>query len=462
MEKKGFSRRGFLSSTALGALGTIGAAALITSCTKSKKLGEAIVPPLLDQAPDGKPLRAGLIGCGGRGSGAATDFLSAGPNLQIVALGDLFEDRLKECRDILKKEKNVDIADDKCFIGFDAYQKVIACDVDIVILATPPHFRPMHFAAAVEAGKNAFLEKPVAVDPVGARSIMASSKKAEAKGLTVVCGTQRRHQREYVETYKQVMNGAIGELVSANVYWNQSQLWFKSRQEGWSDMEWMLRDWVNWSWLSGDHIVEQHVHNIDVVQWFMGKHPVKAVAFGGRHRRVTGDQYDMFSVDYVFEDGKHLHSMCRQIDGCENNVSEYIIGTEGYTNCQDKIFNFDGSVKWEYKYPVDDKGEKDKTKMISPYIQEHIDLVTYIRQNTPVVEAETCAVSTLTGIMGRLSAYSGKQVTWEEMMSSPLELKPKEYALENQDMASYIVPVPGSKNEIKAEEKKEQKKVGKK
>ncbi len=462
MEKKGFSRRGFLSSTALGALGTIGAAALITSCSKSKKLGEAIVPPLLDQAPDGKPLRAGLIGCGGRGSGAATDFLSAGPNLQIVALGDLFEDRLKDCRDNLKKVKNVEIADDKCFIGFDAYQKVIACDVDIVILATPPHFRPMHFAAAVEAGKNVFLEKPVAVDPVGARSIMASSKKAEAKGLTVVCGTQRRHQREYVETYKQVMNGAIGEIVSANVYWNQSQLWFKSRQEGWSDMEWMIRDWVNWSWLSGDHIVEQHVHNIDVAHWFMGKHPVKAVAFGGRHRRVTGDQYDMFSVDYVFEDGKHLHSMCRQIDGCENNVSEYIIGTEGYTNCQDKIFNFDGSVKWEYKYPKDDKGEKDKTKMISPYIQEHIDLVTYIRQNTPVVEAETCAVSTLTGIMGRLSAYSGKQVTWEEMMSSPLELKPKEYALGPQDMASYTVPVPGSKNEIKAEEKKDQKKVGKK
>jgi len=458
MEKKGFSRRGFLSSTALGALGTLGAAALITSCSKSKKLGDAIVPPLLDQAPDGKPLRAGLIGCGGRGSGAAKDFLSAGPNLQIVALADLFEDRLKDCRDNLKKEKNVEIADDKCFLGFDAYQKVIALDLDIILLATPPHFRPMHFAAAVEAGKNIFMEKPVAVDPVGARSIMASSKKAEAKGLTVICGTQRRHQREYVETYKQIMNGAIGNIVSANVYWNQSQLWFKSRQEGWSDMEWMIRDWVNWSWLSGDHIVEQHVHNIDVAHWFMGKHPVKAVAFGGRNRRVTGDQYDMFSVDYVFEDGRHLHSMCRQIDGCDNNVSEFIMGTEGYTNCKDKIFNFDGSVKWEYTYPKDDKGEVDKSKMISPYVQEHIDFVTCIRQNTPVVEAEGCAVSTLTGIMGRLSAYSGKQVTWDEMMSSNLELKPKEYALGPQDMASYIVPVPGSATEEKKEEKKAVKK----
>jgi predicted dehydrogenase len=464
MEKKGFSRRGFLSSTALGALGTLGAAALITSCSKSKKLGEAVVPPLLDKAPDGKPLRAGLIGCGGRGSGAAKDFLSAGPNLQIVALGDLFEDRLKDCRDGLKKEKNVDVADDKCFLGFDAYQKVIACDVDIVILATPPHFRPMHFAAAVEAGKNVFMEKPVAVDPVGARSIMASSKKAEAKGLTVICGTQRRHQKQYVEVYKQIMNGTIGEIVSANVYWNQSQLWFKSRQEGWSDMEWMIRDWVNWSWLSGDHIVEQHVHNIDVAHWFMGKHPVKAVAFGGRHRRVTGDQYDMFSVDYVFEDGKHLHSMCRQIDGCENAVWEYFQGTDGYATCNKshlefKIYKNDGTLIWEYAYPKDEKGEPTDKDIISPYVQEHIDFVTCIRQNTPVVEAEGCAVSTLTGIMGRISAYTGKQVTWEEMMTSPLELKPKEYALGPQDMASYVVPVPGSPKE---EEKKEEKKPAKK
>lgn len=460
MEKKGVSRRGFISNAAIGTIGVVGAASLLSSCSKSKKLGEAVVPPLLEQAPDGKPLKAGLIGCGGRGTGAAKDFLSAGPNLQIVALGDMFADRLNDCRENLKKEKNVEVPDDKCFLGFDAYQKVIACDVDVVILATPPHFRPIHFAAAIEAGKHVFMEKPVAVDPVGARSIMASSKKAEAKGLTVVCGTQRRHQHPYVEMYKKIMDGAIGEIVTANVYWNQSQLWFKPRKEGWSDMEWMIRDWVNWTWLSGDHIVEQHVHNIDVAHWFMGKHPVKAVAFGARQRRVTGDQYDMFSVDFVMEDGKHIHSMCRQIDGCADAVHEIFFGTEGYAECGKekdvyKICKHDGTLVWQFEFPKVSQENPTSKGLNSPYVQEHIDFVTYIRNNTPKVEAEECAISTLTGVMGRVSAYTGKEVSWDEMMSSSLELKPKEYVLGPQDMASFVVPVPGSGKE---EESKDEKK----
>ncbi len=447
MTKNNVSRRGFITNAALGTIGTIGVAALINSCAKNKKLGDAILPPLLDMAPDGKPLRAGLIGCGSRGTGAAKDFLSAGSNLEIVALADMFVDQLNSCRENLKKEKNVNVADDKCFIGFDAYQKVIDCDVDIILLATPPHFRPLHFAASVDAGKHIFMEKPAAVDPVGVRSIMVSSKKAQSKGLTVICGTLYRHQRDYVETYKQVMDGAIGKIVSANVNYNQGQLWFKTRQQGWSDMEWMIRDWVNWSWLSGDHIVEQLIHNIDVMQWFIGKHPVKATGFGARQRRVTGDQYDMFGVDFVFDNDAHLNSMCRQIDGCDNNISDYIVGTEGYTNCHNTIFNFDGTIKWEYQYPKNDKGEIDKTKMISGYIQEHIDFVTCIRLNTPVVESEALAISTLTCIMGRISAYTGKQVTWAEMLGSNLELKPKEYALSDQDLKSFYVPVPGTSAE---------------
>jgi myo-inositol 2-dehydrogenase / D-chiro-inositol 1-dehydrogenase len=459
MENK-FSRRKFLGSaaavsavTSLGTVGTIGSAGLLTSCSgkpkkKYKNIEDLKLPPLLDKAPDGRTLKAGLIGCGGRGTGAAVNFLKAGNGLEIAALGDLFEDRMKECRETLKKEKNVQVADDKCFLGFDAFQKVIDSGVDIVILATPPHFRPKHFAAAVNAGKHVFMEKPVAVDPVGARSIMTTAKKAESLGLSVVTGTQRRHEKPYVEIYKQIMDGAIGDLVSANVYWNQNQLWFRNRETAWSDMEAMVRDWVNWSWLSGDHIVEQHVHNLDVANWFMGKHPVKAVGFGARHRRVTGDQYDMFSIDYVYEDGSHLHSMCRQIDGCASGVYESFMGTEGYATCNKapnefKICKHDGTVIWEFAVKkVENAQDKETKSYTNPYDQEHIDLVTAIRTNKPINEAENTAISTLVGVMGRISAYTGKEVTWEEMMSSELKVGPEEYALGPVKM-EFKVPVPG-------------------
>lgn len=201
--------------------------------------------------------------------------------------------------------------------------------MDVVIIATPPLFRPEHFKYATEKGKHSFLEKPICVDPTGYRTIVATSKQATAKGLCVVTGTQRHHQRSYVESYKKIMEGTIGEITGGTVYWNQGMLWYKERQAGWSDCEWMIKDWVNWKWLSGDHIVEQHVHNIDVFTWFSGLKPVKAVAFGSRQRRLTGDQYDNFSVDFTMENGIHLHSMCRQIDGCATNVSEFIQGTKG-------------------------------------------------------------------------------------------------------------------------------------
>lgn len=457
MEKKfQFSRRKFLGGaaaagaiTALGTVATVGSAGLITSCSggnsgkkKYSNIEELKLPPLLDKAPDGKPLKAGLVGCGGRGTGAAVNFLKAGNGLEIYAITDLFEDKIKNTREKLKKEFNVEIPDERCFLGFDGFEKVLNSGVDIIILATPPHFRPQHFAAAVNAGKHVFMEKPVAVDPVGARSVMATAKKAESLGLTVVTGTQRRHQRDYVETYKRIMDGAIGDIVGANAYWNQNQLWFRKKEASWSEMEAMIRDWVNWTWLSGDHIVEQHVHNLDVINWFTGKHPVKAVGFGGRHRRVTGDQYDMFSVDYVYDNGLHMHSMCRQIDGTTNNVSEYVVGTNGMSNCQNTIYNPDGTVAWKYEYPVDDQGKPmDKVK-ISPYDQEHIDMVTAIRTNKPINEAENTAISTMVGIMGRISAYTGKEVTWDEMMNSELKLGPATYVLGPVGITANI-PVPG-------------------
>lgn len=450
------SRRKFLGSaaaagaiTTLGTVATVGSAGLLSGCSSDKtgkkkynNIEELKLPALLDKAPDGKVLKAGLVGCGGRGTGAAINFLKAGNGLEVVALADVFEDSINQCREKLKKEMNVEIADEKCFVGFDAYEKVIEAGVDIIILATPPHFRPKQFAAAVNAGKHVFMEKPVAVDPAGAKAIMAAAKKAESLGLTVVTGTQRRHQRDYVETYKKIMDGSIGDIVGANAYWNQSQLWFRKKEASWSDMEAMIRDWVNWTWLSGDHIVEQHVHNIDVINWFMGKHPVKAVGFGGRHRRVTGDQYDLFSIDFVYDNGLHMHSMCRQIDGCTSNVSEYIVGTNGMSNCQNTIYNPDGTVLWSYEYPKDDQGKPMDSVKISPYDQEHIDMVTAIRTNKPFNEAENTAISTMVGIMGRISAYTGKEVTWDEMMNSELKLGPEVYVMGPMDMKP-VIPVPG-------------------
>jgi predicted dehydrogenase len=237
-----------------------------------------------------------------------------------------------------------------------------------------------------------------------------------------------------------VQAGAIGEITSANCYWNQGQLWYRNRDQAWSDMEYMIRDWVNWSWLSGDHIVEQHVHNIDVIHWFTGRRPVKAVGFGGRHHRVTGDQFDFFSVDFEYEGGMRVHSMCRQINGCENNVSEYVRGTEGYTNCRNTIWTPDGKVAWKYEPRKNAEG---KSLDRSPYDQEHTDLVTAIRTDQPIVEAEATAISTLAGIMGRISAYTGKGVTYEEMMSSDLKLGPKELAMGPVEIKAEV-PVPGS------------------
>ncbi|MBK8946287.1 MAG: Gfo/Idh/MocA family oxidoreductase [Ignavibacteriae bacterium] len=431
------NRRDFLNMSAVAATGIIVGCSVASD--KKRTMEEKV---FLDQAPDGKVLKAGLIGCGGRGSGAAIDFLSAGPNLKIHAIGDVFKDRVDECKLKLKNEKQEIVADENCFVGFDAFEKVINSGVDVIILATPPHFRPLHFAAAVDARKHVFMEKPVAVDPVGARSVIASSKKAEALGLVVATGTQRRHQRDYVATFKEIYEGKIGEIVSANCYWNQSQLWFRNPQPEWSEMEYMIRDWVNWTWLSGDHIVEQHVHNIDVINWFTEKHPIKAVGFGSRQRRVTGDQYDNFSVDFEYESGMHVHSMCRQINGCTDNVSELVFGSQGYTNCRNKIFDSKGNVIWEYQYPKIEGVEKNESVKVSPYVQEHIDLVQAIRENKPFVEAENTAISTMCAIMGRMSAYSGKEVTWDEVMNSDLKLGPDVYELGKVNIEK-IIHIPG-------------------
>ena len=437
-KENSISRRSFLKSTAMaGALGAIGtgSASVLTSCAGGsenaaankplKEPGTYYIPELPDKATDGKELKAGVIGCGGRGSGAAFNFLEAGNGVTIVALGDTFQERIDDLAGKLKKEKNIDIPADKRFVGLDAYKQVIDSGVDVVIIATPPVFRPIHFQYATEKGKHSFLEKPICVDPVGYRTIMATAKQAQAKNLCVITGTQRHHQRSYVESYKKIMEGAIGEITGGVVYWNQSMLWYRDRQKEWNDCEYMIKDWVNWKWLSGDHIVEQHVHNIDVFTWFSGLKPVKAVGFGSRHRRITGDQYDNFSVDFTMENGIHLHSMCRQIDGCATNVSEFIQGTKGSWNSATmEIKDNAGNVVWKY----DGEAEKANTKQQNPYVLEHVNWINLIRSGKSIDQASETAVANMAAIM---------------------DYTPKDLNLGKMDMSGFTVQVPG-----KAQDKK--------
>ena len=447
MSKNKISRKDFLSTSALLGVSTLVGTSALTSCgekgpvyTPIKEAGTYYVPELPDKAIDGKELKAGVIGCGGRGSGAIVNLLTAANGIKVVALGDTFADRLEGLKKNLAEKHNQVVPDANCFVGFDAYKKVIDSGVDMVIIATPPVFRPVHFQYATEKGVHSFLEKPIAVDPKGYRMIMATAKQAQAKGLSVVTGTQRHHQRPYVEAFQQIQAGLIGEITGGNVYWNQGMLWYKERQKGWSDMEWMIRDWVNWKWLSGDHIVEQHVHNIDVFLWFSGLKPVKATGFGARHRRITGDQYDQFSIDFEMENGIHLHSMCRQIDGCSNNVSEFIQGTKGSWNSADhEIKDLAGNVIWKFDF----EAEKAAHTQTNPYVLEHVDWVNHIRKGTTHDEATECAISCLAGVMGREAAYTGATVSWDEISASNLDYMPEKLELGKMDMSDYVVMVTG-------------------
>jgi predicted dehydrogenase len=436
-------RRKFIGKTALAGLAIAGAGAMMTACIK-KPANEALgLPPILRGAPKGKKLRAGLVGVGARGTGAAINFISSGPDLEIIALADVFQDKIDACRERFASFK-LPIPAENCFTGFDGYKKLMALpDVDVVILATPCKFRPEHFLEAVNTNKHVFMEKPVAVDPVGIRSIIATGKKAAAIGLCVVTGTQRRHQEDYIETYKQVVGGAIGKVTSAKAYWNQDHVWFREREKGWDDMTYMIRNWNNFCWLCGDFILDTHVHNIDVINWFLGKHPEKAIGYGGRARRVTGDQYDFFSIDFDYGLGVSSHSMCREIDSCANTTGELIIGTEGYTNCNNKIWDLNGKLRWEFEYPKDENGNQTQTIKIPAYVQEHMHLVQAIRTGKYVNEAEQTAISTLTAIMGRTAAYTGRTVSWDDIFKSDMDLGPRKIEFGPVDMV-FETPVPGT------------------
>ena len=439
MEKLKSNRRDFFKTSALGVLGTMSVPALLGGCsnpsTKNEKLREVVVPEIPNKAPDGKPLKAGLVGCGDRGTGAAVDFISAGDGLQITAIGDIFKDKLETSRGILK-EKGQNIPDDKCFLGFDAYQKVIDSGVDVVLLCTPPVFRPSHFDYAIKAGKDCFIEKPVAVDPVGARQMLVSGKQAAQKNLSVISGTVWRSSRGSIETYKRVVGGAIGQLVSAHVTRFGNSSWHKSRERGWNDMEYMMRNWINFTWVSGDLLCEQFIHEIDLMSWFHGDvTPTVVKATGGRARRVTGTVYDFFSVQYEYEDGFRAHCTSRQINGCDNKNEVMLYGTKGWANCTGgggEIFNLDGSTAWKYESDGNDG-------LANAYVLEHVRLVNAIRTGKPINDTEQQVLSTMLGIIGREAAYTGKIISYNDMLTSSLKLGPETYE---------FGPVPGIVEEI--------------
>jgi predicted dehydrogenase len=374
---------------------------------------------------DSPPIRVGVIGCGGRGSGALENCLASSENVEIYALADMFKDRADGARAHLAGLKKGDmphpgnkVTDERVFTGFDAYKRVLDTGVDMVILATPPGFRPIHFEAAIEAGKHVFTEKPVAVDPVGVRRFIAAGKKAAEKKLAVVAGTQRRHEGSYLATVKHIHDGAIGKITSGRAYWNGSGVWVHPRRPNWTDMEYQLRNWYYFTWLCGDHIVEQHIHNLDVMNWVLKAVPLRAVATGGRQSRTEaqyGHIWDHFTVDFTYPDDVHVLSMCRHWPG-PGNVSEAVVGTRGRSNCANQIT---GEVNWTYR-------EKHR----NPYEQEHTDLISSIRRNEPLNEAEAVAHSTLTAIMGREAAYSGQEITWDQMMKSDLSLLPEDLSMD--------------------------------
>lgn len=452
MNKDGkLTRRSFFKRSAVGTLGAISVPSILTSCAGSGsgsdsgevQLKDVEVPEILPKAPDGQVLKAGLVGCGGRGTGAAINFIQSGDGLEIVALGDVFPDKMEACRNQLK-DKGINVADENCFLGFDAYQKVIDSGVDVVLLCTPPVFRPLHFEYAIEKGKHCFIEKPCAVDPVGARKMLTAGKRAAQKNLSVISGTIRRSQKDCIETYRRVAGGAIGDIVSAHVTRFTTALWHVQRRSEWTDMEYMLRNWVNFCWTSGDLVAEQFVHEIDQMSWFMGnRKPLSAEATGGRQRRVNGDMFDFFSIEYVFENQMRAHCTSRQIDGCDNRHSILIYGTKGFTNGYDTIFNLDGTVAWKYPHPKPEDADQSMA-VPDPFRQEHVRLVTAIRTKKPINDVEQHVQSTLMAIMGRESAYTGKFITWDQIMASDLKLGPDTYEFGPVPGVTETYPIAGS------------------
>ena len=414
------SRRDFMKTSAVGAAAILAGKSVIFAAGAKRKL------------------KIALIGCGGRGNGALGNCIEAathidGLELELVATADWFKQKAESTGG------KYQLPASKCFGGGNAYKNLLETDADVVLIATSPNFRPVHFEAAVKAGKHVFMEKPVAVDPPGIRKIIAAGEVAKKNGLGVVAGTQRRHQANYQRIQYAVERGAIGKITGGCVWWCGGALWYKTKDPNESDADYMVRNWVSFTEMSGDHIVEQHVHNLDVANWYIGHPPDNALGFGGRARRKTGNQFDFHSVDFDYGDGVRIHSMCRQVNGTDGGVREFFAGTAGETWGE-------GGLKGKDIKPPDFPDR-------NAYVQEHVDLLESILKNEPLNEARNVAESTLTAIMGRISTYTGKLVRWKDLTEntgSPwynLTLTPAALDFESSGVVAPpddIVAIPGS------------------
>lgn len=392
-------------------------------------------------------IKMGLIGCGGRGTSATIQAMNTlGGEVKCIALGDVTPDRVQIAYRSIKgaHTDKTDVPKDRQFDGFDAYKGVLASDADIVILATPPGFRPLHFEAAVKAGKHVFMEKPVAVDAHGVRKVLAANAEAKKKDLAVGVGLQRRHERSYMETIKRIQDGAIGDIILARAYWNGTTPWVKERRSGETEMEYQMRNWYYFNWLCGDHIVEQHIHNLDVINWIKGAYPVSAEGQGGcqvRKGKDYGETFDHHFVEFTYADGTKMFSQCRHIPGCWDSVSEYVHGTKGSSDVSGaRIFNDKGDRTFDYG-----KGGRDGHQ------QEHHDLFADLRAGKRPNEGDFGALSTFTAIFGRMATYSGQMLKWDECLNSPLILSPVEKYTSFKDTppvlpdadGNYALPIPG-------------------
>lgn len=378
-------------------------------------------------------LRVGLVGCGGRGSGAAVNALRAEPTARLVAMADAFPDRLESSLSNLRASQvgsQIAVKDDHKFAGFDGYKDVIAAS-DVVLLCATPHFRPRHIEAAVAAGKHIFAEKPVAIDPVGVRRVMNAVAEARKKDLNLVSGLCYRYHSPKQELIRRVHDGQIGDIVALECTYNAQGLWHRGRQPGWSDMEWQIRNWLYFTWLSGDHIVEQSVHSIDKILWAMGdKAPARVTASGGRSARVEakyGNIFDHFNSVFEWENGPKLFHSCRQIVNGDTNVSDFVYGSKGTAGIQHH--HISGENEWRWAGPANDM-----------YQAEHDALFGSIRNGEVVNNGDYMCKATLMGIMARMAAYTGKTITWEQAMNSKLDLTPSKYAWGDNPVAAVAVP----------------------
>jgi myo-inositol 2-dehydrogenase/D-chiro-inositol 1-dehydrogenase len=400
------SRREFLKTSSAAALtGTL-------SATRSA------------HAAGSDEIRIALIGCGGRGTGAAAQALKTKANVKLVALADAFRNRLNVCYQSLAAQhaNRMDVPEERKFVGLDAYRQTIDCDVDVVFLCTPPGFRPTQFEAAVDAGKHVFMEKPVATDAPGVRKIMAANQKAKGQGLAIAVGHHLRHESKHRDIIEQIHAGAIGKLQLLRAYFDMGALWFRPRQPEDTEMRHQVRNWYHFTWLSGDHIVEQHVHDLDVCNWIMGGHPVTAQGMGGRQVRIGpqyGEIYDHHAVEFTYQDGTKLISFCRQIPGCWNSFSQHALGTGGSAD-----------IKGSGRGILEIKGKPRQVLRQSPdgHQVEQDNLFASLVEGRPLNEADYGATSTMTAIMGRMATYSGKLVHWREALESQLSLVPETIA----------------------------------